>query len=223
MFMSLLTVTVLPFMCACGGDDDDEGKNDNGGKGKMSTEYVDLGLSVKWATCNLGASNPWEYGNYYAWGETKPKSEYTVANYTYKNNNPNTLPLTDDAASVNLGNLWHTPTRDEFQELIDKCKRYKTTLNGTIGYRFVGPNGNSIFLPAAGAESPDTTYNEKNKYGFYWTSSLGQSFNFIHNEMFNFPYYYELYVESDDERYNSISYDKDDDGSLGFSIRAVHP
>lgn len=211
MFVSLLTVTVLPFMCACGGDDDDEGKNDNGGKGKMSTEYVDLGLSVKWATCNLGASNPWEYGNFYAWGETKPKSEYTKANYTYKDY-ATILPLTDDAASVNLGNLWHTPTSDEFEELIDKCKRYKTTLNGTLGYRFVGPNGNSIFLPAAGKKVPeadDTFYGE----GFYWTNTSGGYS----------PYYYNFDVESEYAQNNIIDESSYYNYYEGFSVRAVHP
>ncbi len=65
-------------------------------------EYVDLGLSVKWATCNVGATKPEEYGNYYAWGETTTKSSYAESNYTYSNS-PTTLPLNKDAASVNMG------------------------------------------------------------------------------------------------------------------------
>ena len=121
-------------------------------------QVVDLGLSVYWASCNLGAEKPEEYGEYYAWGETKPKSSYTEDNYSYYN--ASTTLYTDigseisgtqyDAATVNLGSDWRMPTKDEMQEMVDKCSWEWTQINGVNGYKVTGPNGNSIFLPAAG-------------------------------------------------------------------------
>ena len=121
-------------------------------------QVVDLGLSVYWASCNLGAEKPEEYGEYYAWGETKPKNSYKKDNYSYYN--VSTAQYTDigseisgtqyDAATVNLGSDWRMPTKDEMQEMVDKCSWEWTQINGVNGYKITGPNGNSIFLPAAG-------------------------------------------------------------------------
>ncbi len=123
-------------------------------------EYVDLGLSVKWATCNVGASSPSDYGNYYAWGETSTKSSYDEENSrTYDKSmgdiagNPSY-----DAARANWGGSWRMPTKDEIGELISKCSRKWTTLNGHYGYKITGPNGNSIFLPAAGRRLGTSLY-----------------------------------------------------------------
>lgn len=118
-----------------------------------SHEYVDLGLSVKWATCNVGATSPEGYGYYFAWGETSPKSSYTEDNSkTYKKDygdiagNPAL-----DAARANWGGTWRLPTVGEIYELLDNCNKKWTTMNGVKGYRFKSKeNGNSIFLPAAG-------------------------------------------------------------------------
>ncbi|WP_302590681.1 PEGA domain-containing protein [uncultured Muribaculum sp.] len=117
--------------------------------------YVDLGLSVKWAACNVGASSIEDSGNYYAWGETATKAEYTKANSkTYGKDigdisgNPQY-----DAARANWGGTWRLPTMAEFDELRDKCKWEWTTQGGRNGYRITGPSGNSIFLPAAGWRS----------------------------------------------------------------------
>ena len=129
-------------------------------------EWVDLGLSVKWATCNVGATKPKEYGNYYAWGETSPKSSYTSSNYTYSSN-PTTLPLNRDAVAVNWGGSWRMPTKAEQDELREKCK---WTWTGR-GYTVTGPNGNSIFLPAAGYRYDSDLY-LAGSYGYYWSSSL---------------------------------------------------
>ncbi len=147
-------------------------------------EYVDLGLpsGLKWATCNVGATKPEGYGNYYAWGETTTKSAYTEDNsQTYGlsiselqaqgiidgNNN---LTSSHDAATANWGGDWRMPTDEEMQELIDKCTWTWTTQNGVKGYNVIGSNGNSIFLPAAGgrygASLSDDGYN-----GVYWSSS----------------------------------------------------
>lgn len=116
-------------------------------------EWVDLGLSVKWATCNVGASKPSSYGNYYAWGETTTKSTYTEENSkTWGKSIGSNIAgnATYDAARANWGDTWRLPTAAEFQELLDKCTWTWTTQGGNNGYRVTGPNGNSIFLPAAG-------------------------------------------------------------------------
>ncbi|MBO4463880.1 MAG: InlB B-repeat-containing protein [Prevotella sp.] len=133
-------------------------------------EFVDLGLpsGLLWATTNIGAKYPEEHGDYYAWGETSPKSEYSWATYKYANGSENTLTKycndagygivdykevleeEDDAATVNWGKLWRTPTLSETQELISCCSWELTTLNGISGYKVTGANGNSIFLPAGG-------------------------------------------------------------------------
>ena len=124
-------------------------------------QYVDLGLSVKWATFNVGATSPEEYGDYFAWGETEPKETYSWATYKWCDGTDanitkyNTidgktiLEPTDDAAQVHRGDKWRMPTKAECQELIDSCTWEWTTSNNISGYRVTGPNGNSIFLPAA--------------------------------------------------------------------------
>ena len=155
----------------------------NGGSSSSSsipptcTDYVDLGLSVKWATCNVGASSPEELGCYFAWGETTPKSSYNSSTYTYSSN-PSTLPLSKDAASVNMGGSWRMPTFEEQKELIDECTwKWTDDYNGTgVAGRIVTSkiNDNHIFLPAAGYRlSSDLYYAGSN--GGYWSSSLGTS------------------------------------------------
>ena len=152
--------------------------------------YVDLGLSVKWATCNVGASSPEEYGDYFAWGETEPKSIYDWSTYKYCNgsettltkyctsssngtvDNKTTLELSDDAARANWGGSWRMPTAAELTELIDNCTRTWTTQNGVKGYKVTSKkNGNSIFLPAAGNRS-GSLLDEAGSGGYYWLSSF---------------------------------------------------
>ena len=135
-------------------------------------EYVDLGLSVKWATCNVGATKPEAFGDYFAWGETSPKNSYTDSNYTYSDN-PSTLPLNKDAASVNMGGKWRMPTKKECQELIEKCSLEQITQNGVYGYKVIGPNGNFIFLPATGYHS--FTGREYKDDCYFWSSSLHET------------------------------------------------
>ncbi len=152
-------------------------------------QAVDLGLSVKWASCNVGAEKPEEYGDYFAWGEVKPKSVYYWSRYKYCNgsyytltkyntkyyygreDNKSTLEAQDDAATANWGGAWRMPTKEEQDELREKCKWVWTTLNGVNGYKVIGPNGNSIFLPAAGY-MVGGTLNNAGSYGYYWSSSL---------------------------------------------------
>ena len=133
-------------------------------------QYVDLGLSVKWATCNVGASNPEEYGKYFAWGETTSKSYYNGSTYTYTDN-PTTLPMSVDAARANWGGKWRMPTIDEFEELRNNCTWKWTTQNGVNGYKVTSnSNGNYIFLPAAGYRDLGSLYGAGD-YGYYWSSS----------------------------------------------------
>ncbi len=156
---------------------------------------VDLGLSVKWANANLDACAPYEYGDYYAWGETEPKDDYSWLSYKlskgwyrtllkYNNSkfygsidNRSVLELEDDAARVNLGGRWRIPTEEEWKELRTKCtwkwiKNYKGT--GINGRLVTAVNGNSIFLPASGYTYESRLY-DAGVMGCYWSSSLNTS------------------------------------------------
>ena len=116
-------------------------------------EYVDLGLSVKWATCNVGASSPSRYGDYFAWGEVRTKSEYTDENSTTYEKSMRDISgnSTYDAARYNWGGKWRLPTKDECQELVDNCTWTWGKYGGHKGYKVTSKrNGASIFLPAAG-------------------------------------------------------------------------
>ena len=138
-------------------------------------QYVDLGLSVKWATCNVGASNPEEYGKYFAWGETTSKSYYNGSTYTYTDN-PTTLPMSVDAARANWGGKWRMPTIDEFEELRNNCTWKWTTQNGVNGYNVRGQNDNCIFLPAAGCAAYGVSVGGDGSHGFYLSSVCSDRF-----------------------------------------------
>lgn len=135
-------------------------------------DSVDLGLSVKWATCNIGAENPWEYGDYFAWGETEPKEEYSMANNTTFEKTISDISGNPeyDAAAANWGGTWRMPTKAEMQELIDECEWTWTELEGEAGYNITGPSGQSIFMPASGYINSKTSYDTE-RYGYYWTSN----------------------------------------------------
>ena len=138
-------------------------------------EYVDLGLSVKWATCNVGAAKPEDYGDYFAWGEIRHKSKYSETTYLYKAKSA-TLPLPNDAANANWGGNWRIPTMAEFDELRNNCTWIKTIQNGVNGYNVTSKrNGNSIFLPTAGVRR-DTSLYSIGVDGYYWSSSLSTGF-----------------------------------------------
>lgn len=135
------------------------------------SQEVDLGLSVNWAGWNIGATSPEELGNRYAWGETETREKYTYENYKYYN--PDSI-YTDigynisgtqyDAARKNWGGSWRMPTRVEMQELVDKCTWEWTSFNNSPGYKVIGPNGNSIFLPAFQAYQTEIYDEEKGEY-----------------------------------------------------------
>lgn len=157
--------------------------------------WVDLGLSVKWAKCNLGASKPEEYGDYYAWGETNTyytgkhpftwssskRNGYNASSYKWMDHeqvtkynfsdNKTELERADDAAHVKLGHGWRIPTYREWYELSKKCT-FKWVREGKVeGLKIIGPNGNSIFLPAAG-QINKTELQRAGVIGRYWSSSL---------------------------------------------------
>ena len=176
-------------------------------------EYVDLGLpsGLKWATCNVGAASPEEYGDYFAWGETEPKDYYSWSTYKYCNgsydtmtkyctsssygtvDNKTTLELTDDAAYVNWGGNWRMPTEAEYNELknTNNCTWEWTTQNGVYGYKVTSVvNGNSIFLPAAGYRYFDGLSSAGGS-GYYWSSSLYTSdSNYAYNAFFGSSFVY---------------------------------
>ena len=139
-------------------------------------DWVDLGLSVKWATSNVGAESPEDYGNYYAWGETSTKSEYTKDNSKTYGKQMNDIGGRSqyDAARANWGGTWRLPTKAEMEELENRCTWKWTTQNGVKGYKVTGPNGNSIFLPAAGYRSGSSLYTA-GEYGRYWSSTPDES------------------------------------------------
>jgi len=156
--------------------------------------YVDLGLpsGLLWATCNLGAETPEEYGDYFAWGETQPKDNFSWTNYQYCMgsfntltkycNNPDigyngfiddltTLLPEDDAATANWGDDWRMPTEEEWQELYQNTTVTWTMRNGVRGRLFTAENGNSIFMPASGYCN-ESLPEAAGIIGDYWTSSL---------------------------------------------------
>ena len=142
-------------------------------------EYVDLGLSVKWATCNVGASKPEGYGNHYAWGEISTKSNYSSGNsVTYGKNFSDIGGYpTYDVACNEWGSSWRLPTKAEFDELCNEnnCTWTWTKQNGVEGYKVTSKkNGNSIFLPAAGWRS-GTSLNYQGTDGYYWSSTPRES------------------------------------------------
>jgi hypothetical protein len=163
-------------------------------------EYVDLGLpsGTLWATKNIGASSPEEYGDYFCWGETAPKDTYTIYNYKWGSTYPRVkkyctnsqwgpvdsltvLEPEDDAAYVNWGPSWRMPTDEEIKELNRYCHPWVwTEINGVYGKLGTGPSGRTIFLPAGGYRF-DSEYDEgdglyyEGEQGYYWSSTLGHT------------------------------------------------
>ncbi len=150
---------------------------------------VDLGLSVNWAGFNIGSDSPEGTGDYFAWGEVSPKEEYSISNYRHCNGSRSSLTKyvvdsngtpdgktrlepEDDAATVNWGDGWRMPTKEELTELNTKCIRKYITYKGVGGYLFIGPSGKGIFLPAAGIWTPEFGLRHYGKNASYFTSDL---------------------------------------------------
>lgn len=210
-------------------------------------EWIDLGLpsGLLWASCNLGANTPTEYGNYYAWGETQPKSSYNNSNHIYYQRyesgiwvyikyNPSdsltTLEPMDDAATANLGNGARTPTKAEWEELYHNCtikyiwyeNRNNDDDNNPYsyihGHFFTGPNGNSIFLPSAGYRKGNG-YGDCCNYSYYWSASCG---NLVEYPLYYIPYFFLARVDLYHQ--HRTTYAKSSPNrACGLSVRAVRP
>lgn len=203
---------------------------DKEGVSSKNLEAIDMGLSVKWGSCNVGASKPEEYGNYYAWGETKTKDDYSWPTYTLgifelssfeleprmtkycEDNrygtvdNKTILEKADDIAAKKLRGNWRIPTEAEWLELLHNCTWTRTTRNSINGYWITSKKtGKSIFLPAAGYLRDIFICNE-GSYGYYWSSSL-DSYRSNKASGLSF-YYYEAKVFSSNR-------------CDGFSVRPV--
>lgn len=154
----------------------------------MKTQYIDLGLTsgTLWATCNIGAENPEDYGAYFAWGEIKPKDDYLSSNSTTYRKQINDISGNPqyDAATANWGKEWRMPMYEEFNELVNECTWEWTTQNGVYGNKVIGPNGNHIFLPAAGYRDGSSLYGV-NEHGSYWSSTPGSDYIYAYYCGFN--------------------------------------
>lgn len=146
-------------------------------------EAIDLGLpsGVKWAACNVGATSPEGYGNYYAWGETEVKEAYRWDTYqhyvgttTYRNLG-NICGTQYDVAHVKWGGKWRMPSQADFNELVNNCTHIWTTYNNVRGVMFTGPNGKSVFFPAA-SYIYDTSIPQLGKYCSYWSGTQSTSY-----------------------------------------------
>ena len=156
--------------------------------------YVDLGLSVKWATCNIGASKPEEYGDSFVEKEKK-ESTMTAIHKSY---------LT---ATSQWGEPWRIPTKEEWNELKYKCTWKWTTVNRVNGYKITAKNGHSIFLPAAGYRNGIVIYNV-GSYGFYWSSTVGDG-----NSGYTYRHIFNSSSKSTNDSYFRYYY--------GYSVRPV--
>ena len=167
----------------------------NGGKAEIRilppsshVQVVDLGLKsgLKWASCNIGATNPWEAGEYFAWGENTPKKGYYENRSLWYNksvaelkamgvvDSRNQLTPSYDAATANWGSDWRMPTEEDFDELFLACQMSVETVNGVLGMKFTGKGGNSIFIPRGGCRFYNTLQcnDEHDLRGCYWTSNV---------------------------------------------------
>ncbi|HRF86401.1 MAG TPA: hypothetical protein PLN34_07575 [Alloprevotella sp.] len=190
--IALMSVFMVAGLAACG--DDDENENDKGGIGGGETgglkayakcpdghhpHLIDLGLpsGTKWSCCNVGASSPEGYGGYYAWGETEEKAVYDLNTCLYYKEN-RYVHIGDeisgtqyDVARVKWGAPWRMPTLSEMHELWENCSRLWAQQNGVNGICVTGPNGNSVFLPAAG-DRRNESLSYDGSSGYYWSGTL---------------------------------------------------
>ena len=225
-FFTLAICAMAVLFASCEKNEPSLDKDNPLGGGENDHEYVDLGLSVKWATCNVGASKPEEYGDYFAWGETQPKSNYDWSTYKWCRgsydtqtkyctdsyygtvDNKTTLDLSDDAARANWGGSWRMPTDAELTELRENCTWTWTTQSGVNGYKVTSDkNGKSIFLPAAGFRR-DSSLDSAGSTCYYWSSSLHSDYPFVAWSVQFYSYSVRRYT------YNRF---------YGFSVRPVCP
>jgi len=179
-------------------------------------EYVDLGLSVRWATCNLGANSPEVYGSYFAWGETSARTDYgsVSQNSIRRDIGVNISGSAYDAANANWGGNWRLPTKNEVQELIDNCQWKQARYKGIDGFCVTGTNNRSIFIPAAGY------YSEREKHPGYfikiWTATAEL------DRQYNLCYVYHLHLDKNIYQNPPVQPNlKREANYVGMCIRAV--
>lgn len=205
--MAVFACALMPVLTSCNYEDDtykeldmdyeeEEAKQGITVSGNVQGyTYVDLGLSVKWATYNVGAKLPHEYGKYFSWGGTKSKSTYSWSTYEYgtsslmkkycfnanygDEDDKDKLESADDAASQNMSSAWHTPTLDQWYELRDGLKwsvTYNFNGTGTVGVIGTASNGNQIFFPAAGYYDGSNSTG-KGDHVLFWSSILSGNYD----------------------------------------------
>lgn len=181
-------------------------------------DWVDLGLpsGTKWATCNVGASNPQSSGGYYAWGETETKATYTAGTYKEELIDKAVGDISGnaqyDAATANWGGSWRMPTRNEMDELKNECEWFLTAINNRRVFRIIGPNGNEIFLPMAGYYDKNNLMDSDYR-GYYFTGSES-----IVTEIIRAVYGY-FYISN--RGYNELLVTNQIDRYVGMTIRPV--
>ena len=204
---------MMVFAVGCNKPDEPDNGGDNNGQNDSIVDhsgtlnghdYVDLGLpsGTLWATCNVGAETPEGCGDYFAWGETEPKTLYEWSTYKYCNgdldqltkycqnaaygyggytDDLSVLVQTDDAATANWGEGWRMPSASEGEELLSQCTHKRDTVNGVSGWRIIGTNGNTIFMPAGGAKGdfigPDPASLQVGGHAYFWVNEKFYAFN----------------------------------------------
>lgn len=190
-------------------------------------QWVDLGLSVAWAGWNVGASSPEDYGDYFAWGETTPKTIFDVNNYIYANNAFDHHYIGEDisgtyydAAYVKWGSSARMPTKSEADELKEKCTWKRAKYKGIEGYFVIGPNKNSIFIPQTGNGGVDGIKGQGD-YGYYWSSTVCDELNayvFVTSDQITRRAFgCTIRPVSDNPDYSDMGDSEDDTGSGGSS------
>jgi hypothetical protein len=167
----VLTVCFVSIACA-------QGKTEVEGndieKFKTVAPAVDLGLSVKWASWNVGATKPEEYGGYFGWADpTGTKTSTSNSDYPSANPPNNICGTEYDAAHVHWGDSWRLPTREEQLELVNNCEWTRATINGIQGY-WVAGNGSRIFLPAGGGRA-GTSINYRGSGADFWSGTISSN------------------------------------------------
>ena len=175
------------------GSESQENGEEQGEQEEFVMAAVDLGLSVKWAACNLGATYSTDYGDYFAWGETETKDAFTQANYSFYDSdykitkynstegwgvvdNKKTLDLEDDAARAILKGSWRIPTHSDWNELKDHCIWTWDQVDGVNGYTVTSLSGASIFLPGASYKDGASVHDNNSNQGWYWTANLSNGY-----------------------------------------------
>ncbi len=171
LLLGLLYSLVAGCLSSCSNDEPEQSGNPD------ESKYVDLGLSVKWAKCNIDANSPEEIGSYFAWGETATKTEYSESNYfdksysKFKNSGKKIIcGTTNDIATKRLGKSWQMPTKKQIDELVNNLEWSYTTINGQEVLEGIASNGNSIIFPITGMYAGSSI--QSKSQGCYWGGEL---------------------------------------------------